>query len=61
MQEAKSRKDQEKQKIRDEELRDEMKLKSQLEQIREQYIRETAPKSANPKQRPQGLPRTPPE
>ena len=28
MQEAKSRKDQEKQKIRDEELRDEMKLKS---------------------------------
>ena len=49
MQESKSRKDQEKQKIRDEELRDEMKLKSQLEQIREQYIRETAPKSANPK------------
>ena len=39
-------------------MRDELKLKSQLEQLREQYVRETAPKSAKGQQR-GDLPRTP--
>ena len=51
MQEAQARKNLEKQKIRDEEMRDELKLRAQLDQLREQYMRETAPKSASTKQR----------
>ena len=51
MQEIENRKRMTKQRIREEEMRDEVKLKSQLNQLREQYLRETAPKSVYSKSR----------
>ena len=55
MQEIESRKKMEKARVRDEEMRDEQKLIQQLDQLREQYVAETNPKSAIGQKRQQAV------